>query len=68
MIQTIKIDATFYTFDDAHDDPKSTERFYQFPNDQVGIGTTKSESQEAYKNVEQSNAELRDWAKWLQNH
>ena len=66
MIQTIKIDNTFYTFDDTHDDPKSTERYYQFPNDQVGTGISKLESQEVFRKVENSNAEIRNWAEWIQ--
>ena len=66
MIQTIKIDSTFYTFDDTHEDPKSIERYYQFPNEQVGVGMTKLESQEAYREIEKSNNEIKDWAVWLQ--
>ena len=68
MIKTVEIEKVYYTYDDTHDDPTRTERYYSFPNDQVGTGSTKEESQAAYREVEKKNNELREWAKWLQIH
>ena len=66
--KTIKKNEVYYTFDEEHDDPDRNELHYQFPNEHVGTGSTKEESQAAYREVEKKNNELREWAKWLQIH
>jgi hypothetical protein len=68
LIKTIKQQETYYTYDDEHDDPDASNLHYHFPNEQVGIGATKQSSQDAYRIIEKGNAELREWAMWLQKN